>query len=250
MGLIIVSIFVIVFIIFYILIFVKKTYKYKYDPFYDYDNIKNNIKTGDIILFSCKNNRNLYNSIEYLLRTEFIGSEYGHVGIILKDESNNLFVIECVANDHCADKHATYLNNYKKGGIRIIELEKILNEYCKENAALFAIKFISREIPYSIAINNLNKYKDITFENKGRLFILGIIDVIISNNIGKKLALKINNNKMCCSEFAHNFLYNCNVLKKYPSKIFWPHLITNDLFDEIEIVKYSKPYKFKLKNKK
>lgn len=240
---------IIIFFILYILLFIKKTDKYKDDYIYNYLDIKNKLKSGDIILFSCKNNKSFYNSIEYYLRTELIGSEYGHVGIIIRNK-DKLFILECVSNNHCAKEYALYLNNLKKGGIRIVELETLLKEYLKENDAIFAIKFISNEIPNNIILKNIEKYIDKTFEDKYKLYIMGFMDVCISHNLSEKINIFCgNNNKSMCSEFVHNFLYECNVLKKYQSKLFWPHLITNDeLFSFLEIIKYSKPFKFKFGN--
>lgn len=236
---------IIVVILLYLLIFVKKNDIYQDDPIYDYKDVRNKFKSGDIILFSCKKNDSLYNSIEYYFRTKFIGSEYGHVGIIIKN-NNQFYVIECIPYNYCADEYAHYLNNEKKGGIRIIELDKLLNVYSNSYAALFAVKFISEEIPKYILFEKLFKYSDKIFDDKNKLMILGIIDVCISNTIAQLLSSYWDKNKMMCSEFVHNFLYNCGTLKEYPSKIFWPHLLTDDnLFSSLEIVTYSKPYKFK-----
>ena len=48
--------FIIIFILIisYFWVFVKKSYKYQKDPIHDYRDIRNKLKTGDIILFHAK----------------------------------------------------------------------------------------------------------------------------------------------------------------------------------------------------
>ena len=242
MRLIIILFVVLIIFILYILLFIKKPDQYKYDPLYNYQDIRKNMNTGDIILFSFKkNNNSLYKSLGYYVRTELIGSEYGHVGIIVRDKEK-LFVLECVSNDHCSDSKATYLNNYGQGGIRIIDLDTVLKDY----EGLYAIRFISKEIPYQTIMDKLEEYVDITFQDKKKIFILGFADVCISHNLSKKILSMTKERKIMCSGFVHHILNKCGALKDYPSELFWPHLITDDnIFDPLQIIKYSKIYKFK-----
>lgn len=240
-----VVIIILIILILYIILFVKKNDKYKNYPIHYFTNLKNMMGTGDIILFSCRKNDNLRTSIEYYLRTDFVGSEYGHVGLVFRDNNNELYVIECVAKNHCADECAKYLNNYEKGGVRIIKMDTLLYWYTKENAGFFAVKFLRNKISNQIFINNLYKYTEKIFEDKKKLFLLVFFDVCVSTDISKKLVSICEKNRMMCSEFVHRMLYDCGVLKSYTSKLFWPFSITNgELFRNLENIKYSEPYKF------
>ncbi len=236
---------IIILVIIYVIFAAKKTDKCKECPFYDYKDLRDHMQTGDIILFSSKKKTNLRSDIEYYLRTDFLGSEYGHAGIVYRSCDGKLYVIECVSNKHCADKYATYLNKYQKGGIRIIDMEILLHEYTVIDEGLFAVKFISKKIPNEKIIENLKKYEEKIFENKSRLFFLAFIDMCISHNLCQGVSFICDKNKIMCSEFVHSILYDCNVLKEYPSKLFWPFLITNyEIFSRLENIRYSQPYKF------
>lgn len=230
--------------ILYVLIFVRKKDKHENHSFYNYHDVKKKLKTGDIILFSCNSNEDFYSVIKYYIRTKFVGSSYGHVGLVYKDYDDKLYIVECVSSLHCADEHAIYLNNYGKGGVRIIDMEILFDKYSKENSAYFAVKFISKEISNDIFIENLNSYAEKIFENKSILFFLAFVDLCISHNLSNHLTSLCNENKMMCSEFVHNILYRCNVTKEYTSKLIWPFTVMDELFEKLEIVKYSEPIKF------
>ena len=240
-----VKIFIILIIILaYILLFVKRDNLYINDQiYYSYLDIRDKLRSGDILLFSCRRTQSLYKKLEYYFRTSFIGSEYGHVGLVLKN-GDKLYLVECCLGDNCAEEDARFLNNYKKGGVRIISLDKLIEEYSRETDATFAIKFISKEIPWTTVTQVLKVYKNITFQNKSWLYFLGTLDVAVSHPLTVHLSNLADKNKMMCSEFVHDFLYRCGVLDEYPSRIFWPHLFTDDIFHDLEIVKYSRPYKF------
>lgn len=218
------------------------------EPIYRYEDIKKKLKTGDIILFSCKKHGSFINKIIYACRTNIVGSQYGHAGIIIKDPQGKLYIVESCDHNQCSGQHAHHLNKHKKGGVRIIDTDIILKEYYKKYEGIYAVKFISSEIPYEKFMEKLNKYKNIIFQNRDTLSLLVITDLIISHTLATKIANKCDNNEMICTEFLHSLLYDCKVLKDYPSKIFWPHLITSKIFDDLENVKYSKPYKFIVTN--
>lgn len=243
---IIIFIILIIFIL-YIIFFIRKADIYRNDPLYHYQDIKKKMKTGDIILFSCKKNNSIYQKLGYYVRTELIGCEYGHVGIIVK-KNDKLYVLECVSDDHCADIHGEYLSGSGEGGIRLINLETLLHHYYEDYDGLYAVKFISKEIPLETVDNELQNYVGTKFEDKKKIFLLGLIDICISHNLSKKLS---SNNKkedkiLCCSGFVHHFLNKCGVFKDYPSELFWPHLfLYDDKCKPLENVEYSKPFRFK-----
>ncbi|AGC01986.1 hypothetical protein H012_gp474 [Acanthamoeba polyphaga moumouvirus] len=238
-------IFLILFIIF-IYILNKKTNTNEIE--YNYKDIRKYLKTGDIILFSCKKHENFLDELQYFSRTTLLGSEYGHVGLIMR-ENDKIYVVECTDNNHTGDYYAWRQNNYKKGGLRIIDLDILLKEYYKSHMGAYGIRFISEPIPNHIFLDKIKKYYNMTFESKLTLFTLAFIDICISHDLSSELAdFFADKNKLMCSEFTHDILHRCGILKSYPSKIFWPHLIDNKLFDSLHNSKYSELYKFNFKN--
>lgn len=221
---------------------------YDNTSFYNYWDIKDKLKTGDIILFSCRSHENFINKFMYYCRTKLIGSEYGHVGLIFRD-NNKLYLVECVGENHLGDQYSYHINNYGKGGVRIVDLETLLKEYSKAHAGYFAVKFISNGIPNYLFMDKIWEHRDKIFEDKKYLVLLAIIDIYISHQLASNIAQKFSKkNRLMCSEFVHTMLYQCNALKKYPSKIFWPSLFTNEIFEKIQNIRYSAPYKFVIDN--
>ena len=233
----------IILLIIYLIFFVKKSNRYEHLPMNNYNKIKHKFKTGDIILFSCKIHSSFINNLEYYIRTNFIGSEYGHVGIILKI-NNGIYLVECTGHDHIADNYAYRMNDYGKGGVRIIDFEVILKYYHNETHGNFAVKFISKEIPNKIFLSKLKDYKHIIFRDKENVYYRAILDVAVSHDLSEKIFEEEEAVEMVCSEFVHHFLHKCNILDKYVSNLFWPHLFTDGTFDELALVSYSEPYKF------
>lgn len=214
------------------------------EPMYCFDNIKKRLKTGDIILFTGKMN-SVTQRLLYIGRTNVVGCIYGHAALVLRD-NEKLYIVECCDIDMSGQNVGYYFDKSgkKEGGVRIIDLETMLKEYKKDFNGKFAVKFISQEIPNRIFIENLQKYQHVQFQDHMTLGILAITDLLISHKIAESFAVTCPTNRMFCTEFIHRMLHDCNVLKKYPSKLFWPHHITRETFNEIENVKYSKTYRF------
>ena len=112
--------------IFYLVLFVIDT-KDDNEPVYKYDDIKKNLKTGDIILFSCQYHGSLFNELEYIFRTKLLGSMYGHAGVVIKKNNGEIYIAEVCGHDQCGYQEAYHLNKFNKGGARIINLDTILN---------------------------------------------------------------------------------------------------------------------------
>lgn len=219
---------------------------------YVYNEIKEHLKTGDIILFSCKSHGSMADKGAYLLRTKFLGSEYGHVGLIVRTD-NDIYLIECTDKKHTGEKHAHLLNKSGKGGIRIIQFDKLIEEYYQENAAVFAVMSISKRLPNDLILNQFYKYDHYIFEDKKILFTLAAVDIVSSpdtaNNLLQSMRTKNNerNEKMMCSEFVYDILYRCGVVHYYSPKIFWPHHFTNGKLQNLTKYPYTftDPIKFK-----
>lgn len=247
---IIITVIIILLIILYLVVFVKIYNKYQYYPYYDFADIRKKFKSGDILLFTCKAAESNVAKAVYYMSTRFVGTEYGHAGIVIRSK-NKLFVLECCDFDQCGYEQSKFINKGKiaggSGGVRIIDLDLYLDLYYKEYKGEFAVKFIEKEIPIDVVNSVLKKYQTVTFQNRNVLYVMAIIDNGVSHELAKHLIKKCNKDKMICTEFLYDFLYNCGVVKSYPSKIFWPHLITHDMFGKLQNIKYTDIYKFKIK---
>ena len=210
-----------------------------------YSHLKSKLKTGDVLLFSCKKHSTLLNKMKYYIRTNLLGSEFGHVGIVIRDK-NKLYLIECTDVIHTGNRMAKRLNDYEKGGIRIVDLDYLLKRYHEKYGGIFGVRFISKEISNDIILNKLNQFKEKIFENRAKLILLGFVDICISHHIASYLCNFLSNyQKIMCSQFAHQLLYQCNAVNEYKSELFWPHLFDdNKVFDKIQKIPYSNLYKF------
>lgn len=233
---------------------------------YNYNtNIRPKLKTGDIILFSSKNNGSAISDLMYKTRTSLLGTDYGHVGLVVRNPSTNkLYLIECTDYGHTAHNLARVLNDKKRGGIRIIDLDTIIDRYGTEQNGLFAVKFIETEIPYKTITKILPEYQNVVFENKLKLITLAITDLMLSHQLAAKISgsgyrgagkysfgttnsdtnSDTNPRKMMCSEFVYEILYRCGAVRKYDSRLVWPHDYTTEMFQSMSIVNFSRPYVF------
>ena len=235
---------IIIIILILILLFVLfLTENVENESYHSFNEIRDKLKTGDIILFSCRRYYSLLEEIIYKSRTNLIGTIYGHVGVVIK-KNNKLYLVEACGYKLCGYDKAYHLNNYNQGGVRIIKLETMLNEYHKKYNGVYAVKFISEEIPYQKIMEKIKKYKNITFQSMKTLAFLAIVDIFISHDLAINISKKCDKNKMICTEFLYNLLYDCGVLKEYPVKLFWTHLFTENIFTKLENIKYSGPVKF------
>lgn len=219
-------------------------------PRYNYKTIRPYLKTGDIILFSCDYYNSTIANLAYDFRTKLVGSEFGHVGVIVRDPSGKLYLLECTDYIHTAQDIAKKFNDQGKGGLRMIDFDVLIKEYHKENNAVFAVVFIDREIPNSLILSKIDKYKNQIFEKRTVLLSLAFTDIVLSHDMAKRIIMYLKNrngkkyNRMICSEFVYSILYDCGVVKKYPAKIFWPHFMSNGKLQKLSNGKYSLPIKF------
>lgn len=215
---------------------------------HEYNDIKKNLKTGDILLFSCFNNQlSAVWKLLYRFKINLIGSNISHAGMIVRCNNGAIYVLECCDHNQCAWEYAYHFNNYGKGGVRMVEFETLLKSYSKEYGGTYSVKFISEPIPNKVLADKLKNYKEVTFPDYKIISIMAVTDILISNSLARKITKECDKNKMICSEFLYNILKDCGVLKKYPSKLFWPHLVTSWIFRKLEKIKYSAPYEFEFK---
>ena len=223
------------------------------EPFYDYNDIKPRLKTGDIIFFTYRKFDSVINNVCYKIRTNTLNTIYGHVGIIYRN-NNKIYIVESCNSDQCGYSYAKSLNNKKKGGIRIIDMDLYLNDYSEIYHGMFAVKFISKEIPSDIFLKSLHKYKDAIFPSSkdfSRIFLIAAIDLFVSNNMALSMTNNLKNDTIICTEAVYQLLNDCGVLKKYSRKMIWPNFFTHNKFNSMLTNGYSfsNLHKFKFPKK-
>lgn len=205
---------------------------------HSYHQLRNTFKTGDIVLFCCKMHDNM-EKIKYDLRTKLLGSEYGHAGLVLRDNDDTLYVIECTDHLHTGHKEAILANNYKRGGIRLINMDILLKEYYLENNAVFAILPIKESLNNDLVKSKLAAYTNVIFENKLFLVALASTYFLVSAHLAQWFSEYFQQqNRMMCSEFVYHLLYQCGVMHAYPSKLFWPQSFTDGTLQKVAKVPY------------
>lgn len=234
---------IIIVIIIYCYIKIKN---FKEDPYYyKYSDIRQRLKTGDIIMFGSATFPSYLSELGYLIRTKLFGTEYSHVGIVVRQDEN-LFMLEIASSWYLAKEYATYFNKHKEG-MRLIDLDTVLNIYYDDCQGNMAVRFISKEISNDKLIKVMLKYKDYRFQDPKITFLLAFIDICISHDLAIKVSKHFDEKKTICTEFMYNILRDCDVLKNYPAKLFWPIIIDSNRLNDLAKVTYSKPYKFNLR---
>jgi cbb3-type cytochrome oxidase subunit 3 len=140
-----------------------------------YADIKDNLQTGDILLFRYSNHANKAAQMIYFCRTRLVGSDYGHVAMVLR-EKGKLYAIEGVDIGHTAEDEGVYFNSQGKGGVRIIKLETLLERYHHDYGGLFAVRHTKRRISNKILMQTVLNYREQVFEDRKYLGSLLIMD--------------------------------------------------------------------------
>ena len=174
-----------------------------------YENIS--FKTGDMILFHAYNNINPI----------FIGSFWGHIGIVYTDPEGNINNGNPVLFEAASTTKMKLCPNYNIKGIMITDLYTRLSKY----PGLIAVKRLDKHIKFDtqVEFKNFIEYAKKNMEYNDKIFKSGI---------SKKLGCKINN-KTNCGELVflsliklglieleryddrilHHLLYMCNITK-------------------------------------
>lgn len=243
---------VIVIVVIIIIILVFLYFKIRRNPnagiISHFSEIKDSFQTGDLMLFSC-NRRHLPGGWIDAAYQTLSDCMFGHLGLILRHK-DKIYVVDCVPSDQTGNLGSYFLNNdYSQGGIRIIKIEYLLHRYTKDYNGVYGIKHISKPINNHRFNKVLKTFTGTTYENKMFFLKLAFVDAFIS----KERAIKLlgsdpyaHTDRMMCSEFVHRLLHKCGILKKYPSKLFWPFLVLSPEFEDLEIVKYGPCIKFRL----
>lgn len=243
----------VIFFIYQIINSSQNNYHQRLKTMINYNEIKSRLKTGDIIMFACKKHDNFIIEAIYNLRTSALGIDFGHAGIVIKVNGstggNGLYLLEVVNTDHPGNDKAYFFNGGEKGGLRIMPLKFALETYTNECNGIYAVRFADVELSAQCLSDNIYKYTEKTFPSKTSLFLLGFIDIIISHAVSINMMDKISSEeKIMCTEFLYSILNDCDTVKDFPAKLFWPHYLSTSKFDTLSKINYSEPVIFYFNN--
>ena len=222
----------------------RRRLRYKKHPAVPFSEVRDALKTGDIILFHKTARTGLLDSIEldFVSPLFFRANEFRHSGIILRQD-NGLFVLECAEERHSG--HA--LAEYPTGGtgIRLVPLELLLDAYTQDNGSPhYGVRFISNEIAPSRIRDAVKEYGPINYLKMQRSIPLFLTKFFVPNRIRRTL-LDAYRGEMMCSEFVHSVLNKCGALADYQSKLLAPYSIEDDrFFRRLELVSFSDIVRF------
>lgn len=209
-----------------------------------YADVKNQLQTGDILLFRYSNHANKAAQMIYFCRTRLVGSDYGHVAMVLR-ENGKLYAIEGVDIGHTAEDEGIYFNSEGKGGVRIIKLERLLERYHHDYGGLFAVRHTKKPISNKILMQTVLKYREQVFEDRKYLGSMLVMDYL-SHGLANTLAVMNRTDKIFCSEFIYRVLRDCDLIGDYNPKLFWPALFTRPIFDRLTGKQWSRVVEFRL----
>jgi hypothetical protein len=222
----------------------RRRLRYKRFPALSFDEIKDRLKTGDIILFHKTTRSSLLDAIEldFVSPLFFQANEFRHSGVILRD-GDDIQVLECAEESHSGYSAASYPTG--GNGIRIVPLEPLLEAYTQDNGLPhYGVRLISREIPHARIIEVLNQYGPVNYLKMQRSIPLFLTKFLVPDSIRRRL-LHAYRHEMMCSEFVHSVLNRCGALADYPSKLLAPYSIEDDrFFRRLEIVPFSEIIRF------
>jgi hypothetical protein len=223
----------------------RRQRRYKNAPIVGFDEIRDDLKTGDIILFHKTTRNGFLDALELdvLSPLVFGRNEFRHSGIILR-QNDELFVIECADRFHSGHSVATYLT--AGNGIRRVPLEPLLHAYNVDNGGEphFGIKHIAQPIDPGAIDSTLGSYGRIDYLAMHRSAWAFLSNAFLPQSTHQRIIAGYRQ-EMMCSEFVHSLLNRCGALKDYNSKVFMPYYIENaEVFSALEIVKFSEIVRF------
>ncbi len=223
----------------------RRQRRYKNAPIVGFDEIRDDLKTGDIILFHKTTRNGFLDALELdvLSPLVFGRNEFRHSGIILR-QNDELFVIECADRFHSGHSVATYLT--AGNGIRRVPLEPLLHAYNVDNGGEphFGIKRVAAPIDSRAIDATVKAYGRIDYLAMHRSAWAYLSNILLPQSMHQRFIARYRQ-EMMCSEFVHSLLNRCGALKDYNSKVFMPYYIENDdVFGKLEIVKYSEIVRF------
>ena len=222
----------------------RRRLRYKRHETVGLDDVRGDLKTGDIIMFHKTTRSGVLDTIEMdvLAPLFFPENEFRHSGLVVR-RGDELSVVECTDEYHSGHDHAEYPTGGK--GIREVALEPLLAAYTRDNGEPhFGVRFIPQAIPTERFMSVVNAIGPVSYLKGSRSVALYLSSFVLPSR-ALKHAIQMHADQMMCSEFVHAVLAECGALREYPSKIFAPYLLENShLFEKYDLVGYSEIVRF------
>lgn len=203
--------------------------RYKRHPAVSFADVRDRLKTGDIILFHKTARSGLIDSLEldFVSPVFFRANEFRHSGIILR-HGGEVKVLECAEERHSGYSAASYPTGGT--GIRLVPLESLLDAYTRDNGQPhYGVRFIDSAIPADRVYDALGAYGPVGYLKMQRSIPLFLTKFLLPGRLRARV-LDAFRHEMMCSEFVHSILNRCGVLADYPSKLIAPYSIEDDDF--------------------
>ena len=207
----------------------RRRMRYKRHPTVSFADVRDRLKTGDIILFHKTARSGFIDSLEldFVSPIFFRANEFRHSGIIVRHD-DEVKVLECAEEWHSGYSQASYPTGGK--GIRVVSLESLLDAYTRDNGSPhYGVRFIDSEIPAERVYDALGGYGPVRYLKMQRSIPLFLTKFILPGRI-RGPVLDAFRHEMMCSEFVHSILNRCGALADYPSKLIAPYSIEDDAF--------------------
>jgi hypothetical protein len=222
----------------------RRRLRYKKHTLLPYAEVRDRMRTGDIILFHKTSRSGFIDTIEldFVSPVFFRANEFRHSGIVVRN-GDDIRVLECAEERHSGHSLAEYPTGGK--GIRVVPLEPLLDAYTRDNGEPhYGVRFIEKEIPAATLFGALDEYGPVSYLPMQRSIPLYLTRFVLPHRIRRPL-LEAYRSEMMCSEFVHDILHRCGALAEYPSKLLAPYLIENDdFFRRLSIVPFSDIVRF------
>ena len=203
--------------------------RYKRHPTVSFAEVRDRMKTGDIILFHKTARSGIIDSLEldFVSPLFFRANEFRHSGIIVRHD-DEVKVLECAEETHSGYSAASYPTGGT--GIRTVPLESLLDAYTRDNGRPhYGVRFIDSAIPVETVYHALRGYGPVAYLKMQRSIPLFLTQFVLPARIRGRV-LEAFRHEMMCSEFVHSILNRCGVLADYPSKLIAPYSIEDDGF--------------------
>ena len=222
----------------------RRRFRYKRQRTVLLDDVRRDLKTGDIILFHKTARTGILDTLEldFVAPLFFPTNEFRHSGIVVR-RGEALFVVECTEEFHSGHSHARYPVGGK--GIREVALEPLLEAYTSDNGdPHFGVRFIRNEIDADVLMSTVREIGPVSYLKASRSIPIYLSSFFLPASVHARI-IERHSTEMMCSEFVHRVLAGCGALREYPSKIFAPYIIENSLlFARHDLAGYSDIVRF------
>lgn len=222
----------------------RRRFRYKNHRTVLLNEVRGDLKTGDIILFHKTARTGILDTLEldFVAPFFFPTNEFRHSGIVVR-RGDSISVIECTEEFHSGHEYASYPFGGK--GIREVPLDPLLKAYTRDNGdPHFGVRLIRNEISPDQLIKVVREFGPVCYLKASRSISIYAASLLLPRSVLSRIIRRYGS-EMMCSEFVHSVLAKCGALRDYPSKIFAPYVIENPhLFARHDLAGYSDVVRF------